>query len=94
MILFRSTKPGSVRPSRVSSCVVGAHAAHGDEADGFLLVFIFLITSNKVRIPPVMRLTTGTAKTRCAFGKCAMITQQIGMVMAPRMNAPDAMLAS
>ena len=38
-----------------------------------------------------MRLNTGTAKIRCAFGKCAMTTQQTGMVMAPTMKAHEAM---
>ncbi len=34
---------------------------------------------------------TGTAKIRCAFGKCAMTAQQAGIVMAPTMKAHEAM---
>ena len=78
----REAEPGEFR-------VVSAHAAHGDEADAFFRVHN-LMTSNKIKIPPVMRLTTGTAKIRCAFGKCAMTMQQTGIAIAPIMKASEA----
>ena len=37
-----------------------------------------------------MKLTIGTAKITCAFGKCAMTTQQTGIVIAPTMKAREA----
>src|ERR1035438_5384830 len=43
-----------------------------------------------VNEPPAIRLMTGTAKIRCAFGKCAMTTQQTGIAIAPTMKASAA----
>jgi hypothetical protein len=48
------------------------------------------VTSKKIKIPPAIRHTTGTAKIMRAFGKCAMITQQMGIAIAPMMKASDA----
>ena len=50
------------------------------------------ITSPAVSAPATRRLTTGTVKIRCHFGKWAMITQHSGMVIAPTTNAHDATL--
>ena len=80
---------GQREPERGEFRVVRADAAHGDEADAFFHVHNFTI-SNKVKTPPVIRLTTGTEKIRCAFGKCAITTQQTGIAIAPVMKASEA----
>ena len=90
---MRSTKPGQREAEGGEFGVVRAHAAHGDEADAFF-GFHNLMIVNKVRVPPAIKLKTGTVKMRYALGKCAMIAQPMGMVIAPTTNAPDARLSA
>ena len=69
MILLRSTKPGSVRPSLGQFLVVRAHSAHGDESNLFHTgLQTFSTTIHSVSTPALSRLKTGTAKSSFAFG--------------------------
>ena len=83
-------EPGQGQTEPGEFLVVCADTAHGDQSD----TFHKLAASHRVKVPAVIKLSTGIKNNARSRGQCARTKQQSGMEIAPNTNPHDAIVTA